>query len=329
MKIPKFITRGLASGALRMRPEVMEVIKKLSAGPQREPEPAPVEEQPPQPSSTPARKPPPCRSQLRAAFVSSMPGRWIRRSCLALALAALCMSVGAAETTSAFDAVNQTQAEEKPAEASRRFADIIARHGYSTPVLFNLANAQLRAGQTGQAILNYERARWLAPRDPDIAANLRLSQQGLPAPSAAAWPLRFADWFTLNAWADLGAGSLLLLASTLPLALFLPRQQSVLRLTQVLSLATLLCSLTAITARWHELNRAVVVAKTAPAKISPITIGSAMFALPEGTIVNVVRSHGPFTLVSGPNGQRGWVSRDTIEQVIQSTLKPPIMTRIE
>src|SRR5580700_12044574 len=45
--------------------------------------------------------------------------------------------------------------------------------GYSAPALYNLANAYARAGQTGLAVLNYERARLLDPQDPDIDANLR------------------------------------------------------------------------------------------------------------------------------------------------------------
>jgi hypothetical protein len=108
----------------------------------------------------------------------------------------------------------------------------------------------------------------------------------------------------------------LLLAATLPLALLRPPWRPVLRLARILALITLLTSLTAIAARWGELNRAVVIAREAPARIAPVTVGSAMFTLPEGTVVRIVKSHGPFTLVSASNGQRGWVNRDTIEPVL-------------
>jgi hypothetical protein len=237
-----------------------------------------------------------------------------------LAWTALCLvrAASAAENPSAFDQANQAFAEGKPAEAARRFERLTTTQGYSAPVLFNLANAQLKAGEPGMAILNYERARWLAPRDPDIAANLRLAQEHTQAPLAAGWPLRFADWFTVNAWAVLGAGSLLVLAATLPLALLLQRQRPVLRLARIVAVATLLGSLAAIAARWGELNRAVVVAKEAPARIAPVTVGSALFTLQEGTMVSIVKSHGPFALVSARNGQRGWVNRNIIEPVIAS-----------
>jgi hypothetical protein len=325
MKIPKFIARGLVSGSLRLRPEVMDVIKKLSDDSTSRAKAAPVEEQAKQSSSEKeAAAPPPCDSQRRSLVVSPLPGRWIRWSCATFAWIAFCLvqSASAAQNLSAFDAANRTMVAGNLAQASQGFESLIARQGYSAPLLFNLANAQLREGKPGRAILNYERARWLAPNDPDIDANLRLARERSQTVLAAPWPLRFASLFTMNGWAGLGAGSLLLVTATLPLALLLPRRRTVLRLARVLAVVTLLASLAAIGARWGELSRAVIVAKAAPARISPVTVGQAIFTLPEGTMVNIEKSNGPFTLVIAQNGQKGWVSRDDIKPVIpRSTLK--------
>ena len=43
----------------------------------------------------------------------------------------------------------------------------------SAPALFNRGNALVREGKPGPAILAYERAQQLAPRDPAIAVNLQ------------------------------------------------------------------------------------------------------------------------------------------------------------
>jgi hypothetical protein len=240
-----------------------------------------------------------------------------------LTLTALCLvqPARAGESPSAFDAANRAFVEGKPAEAARTLESITAKQGYSAALLYNLANAQLRAGQAGQAILNYERARWLAPRDPDIAANLRLALQRTQAALPADRLLLFADWFTVNGWAGLAAASLFLFVATLPLALLRRHQRFVLPLARLLAAVMLAGSLTAIGARWGALNRAVVVAKSAPARIAPVSIGAAMFSLTEGALVNIVKSHGPFTLVSTRDGQRGWVNRDTIEPVISSVTR--------
>src|ERR1051326_2790731 len=44
-------------------------------------------------------------------------------------------------------------------------------------VYYNLGNAWFRQGKMGLAVLNYERARRLAPRDPDLLANLKCAEQ--------------------------------------------------------------------------------------------------------------------------------------------------------
>src|SRR5271154_5442171 len=57
-----------------------------------------------------------------------------------------------------------------------------AQTGYSAATLYNLANSYARAGKPGMAVLNYERARLLAPNDPDIEANLRFVRQSARLP---------------------------------------------------------------------------------------------------------------------------------------------------
>src|SRR5438552_3976095 len=64
-----------------------------------------------------------------------------------------------------------------------KFAEAAAAYEKIEPktanVFFNLGNALFRQEKYGLAVLNYERARRLAPRDPDILANLRFTQQRL------------------------------------------------------------------------------------------------------------------------------------------------------
>src|SRR5580692_3330165 len=62
--------------------------------------------------------------------------------------------------------------------------------GYSAPSLYNLANSFARAGKPGLAVLNYERARLLDPKDPDIDANLRRVRESSGLPTE---PVRVLD----------------------------------------------------------------------------------------------------------------------------------------
>src|SRR5271154_658018 len=60
-----------------------------------------------------------------------------------------------------------------PAAAAQPQLPAQPQPGYSASALYNLANSFARAGKPGLAVLNYERARLLDPKDPDIEANLR------------------------------------------------------------------------------------------------------------------------------------------------------------
>src|ERR1043166_4619942 len=64
-----------------------------------------------------------------------------------------------------------------------KFAEAAAAYERLEPktahVYYNLGNAWFRQDKLGLAILNYERARRLSPRDPDIQANLKFAQQKL------------------------------------------------------------------------------------------------------------------------------------------------------
>lgn len=62
------------------------------------------------------------------------------------------------------------------ADAVRAYEALVVS-GIEDPVLYyNLGNAQLRLGAVGEAIASYRRAQRLAPRDQEIAANLRIAR---------------------------------------------------------------------------------------------------------------------------------------------------------
>lgn len=62
------------------------------------------------------------------------------------------------------------------AKAISIYNELIEENGTSAPVLFNLGSAYYQAGDYGQAMLNYLRARRLDPGNEEINANLRYLQ---------------------------------------------------------------------------------------------------------------------------------------------------------
>jgi tetratricopeptide (TPR) repeat protein len=62
-------------------------------------------------------------------------------------------------------------------EAADLYERLVRSGQKSGPLFYNLGNAHFRMGRLGPAIVNYERARWFMPRDPDLDFNLRLARE--------------------------------------------------------------------------------------------------------------------------------------------------------
>src|SRR5258706_13098169 len=86
------------------------------------------------------------------------------------------LSVAVAAPSDDLKAANQLYDAGRFAEAAAAYEKIELKTAH---VYYNLGNAWFRQTQLGLAILNYAQARRLAPRDPDILANLKFAQQRL------------------------------------------------------------------------------------------------------------------------------------------------------
>jgi hypothetical protein len=189
--------------------------------------------------------------------------------------------------------------------------------GYSAPALYNLANAYARAGQPGLAVLNYERARLLDPSDPDIEANLRQVREasGLPPDSRSAFE-RMAGSLSPRIMAWLGVLGLLLAGVGVLARRIYPGHRRKLLLGMVAGISLLGLALANAFAQWPIAHEAVVVAHSAPVRVSPVTIEEPVFVLPEATIVRVGAEHEGFLLVRIKGGRSGWVPSANLAPVV-------------
>ena len=158
-----------------------------------------------------------------------------------------------------------------------------AREGYSAPALYNLANAYARAGKSGLAVLNYERARLLEPNDPDIDANLRHVREavGLPPEYRNRFE-RMAEIASPRILAWVGVLGLLL-AGTGALALrFYPRHRRKMAAATVLGISFLSLTIAGAITLWPIMHEAVVVTRSGTGSgVSPVPIAEQLFELPE------------------------------------------------
>lgn len=189
--------------------------------------------------------------------------------------------------------------------------------GYSAAALYNLGNSYAREGKPASAVLNYERARLLEPRNPDIKANLLHVRDLASLPPA---PNNFAEHFRLMSpngayWFGL-AGLLIAGISGLLVALKKsPRIASGAAFAGGLLMVAYTLGDAAATA---HLMREAVVMQSATASASPIVNAETLFSLNPATVVQIQDEHGNFLLIRDPQGNVGWVPRGQITAVISS-----------
>ena len=61
-------------------------------------------------------------------------------------------------------------------QAAQAYQQLVDLGVVDSALFYNLGNAHFKQGDYGQAIVNHRRAQQLAPRDPDVAANLALAR---------------------------------------------------------------------------------------------------------------------------------------------------------
>jgi tetratricopeptide (TPR) repeat protein len=230
---------------------------------------------------------------------------------------------------------NQLYESGQYAQAGQAYQQLV-HQGYADSVLFyNLGNAYFKQGDYGRAILNYRRAEDLAPRDPDIQANLALAQaQTVDQLEGSLKETGFfanvaglmGSWFTLNEQALITLGLWVLFAFLL-IGFGSSRRGSGLRegLGYALVVVSLLLAvgLVGLASRLHTekaRTEAVIVAQEVSVTSGP---GSQQyvteFALHSGTEVSLVETRENWVRLSAADGEvHGWVPASAVETVAMS-----------
>ncbi|HWR98009.1 MAG TPA: hypothetical protein VN317_06260 [Candidatus Methanoperedens sp.] len=264
-----------------------------------------------------------------AGWVAGWPGADARRvgavaaAVAALAGAAAIWSAGGSGAPPAglaqqFRDAGRAYAEGHMSEAARLYEGLTRRGYASTEVFYNLGNAQLKEGRVGPAVLNYRKAWRLAPRDPDVGANLRIARQTAGAAEADLSSGELA--FTLlseGEWAAVAVAAWWGLCLVLSLATLLPSGRWLLLRFAALAAVVALAALFGLwTWRGFERNpELVILHDTQNALVAPLASSSPRFSLAEGSVVRSGESRGEWVEVT--HGQlSGWVRRAACAPVL-------------
>ncbi|MCB2210961.1 tetratricopeptide repeat protein [bacterium] len=192
--------------------------------------------------------------------------------------------------------------------------------GYSSgPLLYNLGNAYYKSGRLGESILMYERAAKLMPHNRDVRHNLELAR--LRAVDRIDTPPRLFVWKWLEALRDSMHPSIiaygawifsLLLAISLALAFNMrhARSYAIFRnLSWVLAVLFVL-NLGLLGLRASEdagADAAIIMVDKVDAFSGPDRSSKEMFALHEGTKVEIVQELNGWAEIRLADGRQGWL----------------------
>ncbi|PYM09683.1 MAG: hypothetical protein DME18_17555 [Verrucomicrobia bacterium] len=194
---------------------------------------------------------------------------------------------------------------------------MIASGRVSPALYFNFGNALFKSGRIGRAILNYRLAGQLAPRDPDIRANLRFARNQVNGADArlTTWWRRWIGHLTLNEWTVLAAVAVWLWFVLLALAQWRPALKKPLRgYTATVGAAAALLSASLALAGYDrfEVKSAIVVANEAVVRYGPLDESNRYYTARDGTELTVLDAKGDWLQVTDRNNRTGWLRREQV-----------------
>ena len=259
------------------------------------------------------------RAQLRPARSRRFRGG---RSWTAL-LGLLCLFAVGAETlpprraaaADAFEQANQLYERGQFTEAAAAYETLVRAGTVSPALFFNLGNAHFKAGHMGQALLNYRRAEALAPRDPDLRANLKFARNCVPGANLR--PVsRWARWLpklTVNETTLAAAATFWLWLSLLTLRQIRPATRKPLRTATVLAGLGSALLIAMAAAHWHARRAvvtAIVVVPEATVHAGPLDQSPGAFTVRDGLELEVVDTKDDWLRVTDAGGRLGWLKRE-------------------
>ena len=201
----------------------------------------------------------------------------------------------------------------KFAEAAAAYEKIEPR---TANAYFNLGNALFRQEKFGLAVLNYECARRLAPRDPDILANLQFAQRRLSVEDPLRLLRRIIESRTLDEWCRYELVALWLTVLAIAGGIWMPRVRAGMILIAAIAGGATMATASALFIATRAAPTAIVVAGHAEARFAPSADATIHFQLSEGAKVAIREDRGAWVEVARTDDQQGWVKSESLERVV-------------
>ncbi len=222
---------------------------------------------------------------------------------------------------------NQQYADGKYEEAIKLYEQILQGNMESAEVYYNLGNACYKTGKFTRAIINYERAKLLAPNDDDIRFNLEIANQHvvdaiepLPKVFFIRWWNNLSNQFSADGWAKINVITFIL---TLILAgfFFFSTVSGIKRASFWTGIAMLAISIFSFNfaarqeKRMTEHRFAIITQASVTVKSSPSEGGTNLFLIHEGLKVEILDNLGTWNQIRLADGNQGWLPGSSMEKI--------------
>lgn len=234
-------------------------------------------------------------------------------------LAFLSASHARAEAAADIAKANQEYQAEHFAEAVSLYQSVVDAGTRNAALFYNLGNASFRAGETGRAILNYERALALKPGHPEARANLHLAQDKAKALELQSkWWDRFINRTTPTQLSIAAMGAFWIGVFCLAAWVLAARRAPLRLLASVFAL--LVAGLLATALYALETGRigrdlAIVTGDKVNARVATADNAGSVLAVPAGSEIKILSTRGNWIYAALPNNLRGWIPADSAERV--------------
>ncbi|MGY0391080.1 tetratricopeptide repeat protein [Bizionia sp. KMM 8389] len=230
-----------------------------------------------------------------------------------------------AQNTQLFNQANALYNEGQYEEAISKYEKILATDMHSEALYFNLANAHYKLNHIAPSIFYYEKAKQLAPNDPDIDQNMAFAKNMtldaidvLPEVGISKVINQASNTISFDAWAIL-AICFVFVAVFSFINYYLASGTKTKRFSFTLGFIGMFLMLGALVAAFHKYdldksdNPAIVFAQKSQIKSEPNLRSSEAFVLHEGTKVQVLDTVNNWKKIKLTDGKTGWILADDIK----------------